>query len=66
MRRFPELNVIVVYREASEEDLAAACRAGVSSLVPESHGLAAVLAQVRRQTGQACHGRASAAPAARA
>jgi len=47
--RFPELNVIVVYREASEEDLAAACRAGVSSLVPESHGLAAVLAQVRRR-----------------
>src|SRR5207253_2948053 len=47
--RFPELNVIVVYRDASEEDLAAACRAGVSSLVPESHGLAAVLAQVRRR-----------------
>ena len=47
--RFPELNVIVVYREAAEEDLAAACRAGVSSLVPESHGLAAVLAQVRRR-----------------
>src|SRR2546423_1899170 len=47
--RFPELNVILVYREASEEDLAAACRAGVSSLVPESHGLAAVLAQVRRR-----------------
>jgi two-component system, NarL family, nitrate/nitrite response regulator NarL len=41
--------VIVVYREASEADLAAACRAGVSSLVPESHGLAAVLALVRRR-----------------
>ena len=49
VRRFPELNVILIYREASEEDLAAACRAGVSSLVPESHGLAAVLAQVRRR-----------------
>jgi DNA-binding NarL/FixJ family response regulator len=49
VRRFPELNVIMVYRDASEEDLAAACRAGVSSLVPESHGLAAVLAQVRRR-----------------
>ena len=49
VRRVPELNVIVVYRDASEEDLAAACRAGVSSLVPESHGLAAVLAQVRRR-----------------
>jgi two-component system, NarL family, nitrate/nitrite response regulator NarL len=48
-RRFPELNVIVVYREASEADLAAACQAGVSSLVPESHGLAAVLALVRRR-----------------
>jgi DNA-binding NarL/FixJ family response regulator len=49
LRRFPELNVIVVYREASEEDLAAACQAGVSALVPESHGLAAVLALVRRR-----------------
>jgi DNA-binding NarL/FixJ family response regulator len=49
VRRFPELNVILIYREASEEDLAAACRAGASSLIPESHGLAAVLAQVRRR-----------------
>jgi DNA-binding NarL/FixJ family response regulator len=57
MRRFPELNVIVIYREAAEEDLAAACRAGVSSLVPESHGLAAVLAQVRRR--RARHARES-------
>jgi DNA-binding NarL/FixJ family response regulator len=47
--RFPELNVIVIYRDASEDDLAVACRAGISSLVPESHGLAAVLAQVRRR-----------------
>src|SRR5262249_29391020 len=44
-----ELNIVVIYREAAEKDLAAACRAGVSSLVPESHGLAAVLAQVRRR-----------------
>lgn len=57
VRRFPELNVIVIYREAAEADLAAACRAGVSSLVPESHGLAAVLAQVRRR--RARHARAS-------
>jgi len=57
VRRFPELNVIVIYREAVEEDLAAACRAGVSSLVPESHGLAAVLAQVRRR--RARHARES-------
>src|SRR5580692_6884579 len=33
MQRFPELNVIVIYRHAREEDLSAACRAGVSSLV---------------------------------
>ncbi len=51
-RRFPELNVIVTYREASEQDLAAACRAGVASLVPESKGLAAVLALLRRSRGR--------------
>ena len=28
MRRFPELNVIVTYRDAAEEDIAAACQAG--------------------------------------
>src|SRR5215468_3413685 len=56
VRRFPELNVIVVYREAGEEDLAAACRAGVSSLVPESHGLAAVLAQVRPRRARHARG----------
>jgi two-component system, NarL family, nitrate/nitrite response regulator NarL len=50
--RFPELNVIVTYREASEQDLAAACRAGVSSLVPESKGLSAVLALLRRSRGR--------------
>jgi two-component system, NarL family, nitrate/nitrite response regulator NarL len=49
LQRFPELNVIVAYREASERDLALACRAGVTSLVPESHGLAAVLALLRRR-----------------
>jgi len=52
MQRFPELNVIVVYREATEADLSAACRAGVSSLVPESHGLEAVLAMLRRRRGR--------------
>lgn len=43
MRSCPELNVIVSYRNATEQDLAAACRAGVTSLVPESHGLMALL-----------------------
>ena len=51
-RRFPEVNVIVTYRDASEQDLAAACRAGVASLVPESHGLAAVMALLRRRKGK--------------
>jgi two-component system nitrate/nitrite response regulator NarL len=51
-RRYPELNVIVTYREASEQDLAAACRAGVASLVPESKGLSAVLALLRRSRGR--------------
>src|SRR6185312_816150 len=49
MTRFPDLNVIVTYREATEQELAAACRAGVTSLLPESHGLAAVLALVKRR-----------------
>jgi two-component system, NarL family, nitrate/nitrite response regulator NarL len=51
IRRFPDLNVIVTYRDASEQDVAAACRAGVSSLVPESRGLVAVLALLRRKKG---------------
>jgi DNA-binding NarL/FixJ family response regulator len=51
-RRFPELNVIVTYRDAAERELAAACRAGVASLVPESHGLTAVLALLRRRRGR--------------
>ena len=49
MASFPDLNVIVTYREASEQELAAACRAGVTSLLPESHGLAAILALVKRR-----------------
>jgi two-component system, NarL family, nitrate/nitrite response regulator NarL len=52
VKRFPELNVIVMYREADEDDLSAACRAGVSSLVPESHGLEALLALLRRKRGR--------------
>jgi len=51
VRRFPDLNVIVTYRDASEQEVAAACRAGVSSLVPESRGLVAVLALLRRKRG---------------
>jgi DNA-binding NarL/FixJ family response regulator len=57
MRRLPDLNLIATYRDASSQDLAAACRAGVSSLVPESHGLAAVLALLRRRPGR--HARSS-------
>jgi two-component system, NarL family, nitrate/nitrite response regulator NarL len=52
IRRFPELNVIATYRDATEQELAAACRAGVGSLVPESHGLAAVVALLRRKKGR--------------
>jgi two-component system, NarL family, nitrate/nitrite response regulator NarL len=51
-KRFPDLNVIVTYREADEEDLSAARRAGVASLVPESHGLEALLAVLRRKRGR--------------
>src|SRR6185312_9820118 len=51
VHRFPDLNVIVTYRYASEQDVAAAYRAGVSSLVPESRGLTAVLALLRRKMG---------------
>lgn len=47
--RYPELNVIVIYRDASMQDLAAACLAGGVLLVPESHGLGAVLAMLRRK-----------------
>jgi two-component system, NarL family, nitrate/nitrite response regulator NarL len=48
LRRFPGLNVIMIYRNASPGDLTLACRAGITSLVPESHGLAAVLAALER------------------
>ena len=41
--------MVVTYRDASEREIAAACRAGVSSLVPESRGLTAVLALLRRK-----------------
>jgi DNA-binding NarL/FixJ family response regulator len=51
-RHSPELNVVVTYRDATEQDLAAACRAGVASLVPESHGLTAVLALLRPSRGR--------------
>jgi two-component system, NarL family, nitrate/nitrite response regulator NarL len=50
LQRFPELNVIVIYRDASELDLTLACRTRVTSLVPESRGLAGVLALVRRRS----------------
>ncbi len=50
--RFPELNVIVTYCEAIQQELSDACRAGATSLVPESHGLEAVLALVRRKSGR--------------
>jgi DNA-binding NarL/FixJ family response regulator len=52
-RRLPQLNLIVTYQDAREQDLAAACRAGVTSLVPESRGLAAVLALLRPGPGRA-------------
>jgi two-component system, NarL family, nitrate/nitrite response regulator NarL len=48
LRRFAGLNVIVIYRDAAEPDLTLACRAGITSLVPESHGLAGVLPLLRR------------------
>jgi DNA-binding NarL/FixJ family response regulator len=54
-QRFPGLNVIVIYRDAAEPDLTAACRAGVTALVPESHGLAGVLALLRRSSVVRAH-----------
>jgi two-component system, NarL family, nitrate/nitrite response regulator NarL len=56
MERFSGLNLIVTYRDASQQDLAAACRAGITSLVPESHGLAAVLALLQRRPGRHARG----------
>jgi DNA-binding NarL/FixJ family response regulator len=51
LRSFPELSVIVTYGSASEDDVAAAVAAGIAALVPESHGLAAVLALLGRRRG---------------
>jgi two-component system, NarL family, nitrate/nitrite response regulator NarL len=51
LQHSPGLNVIVIYRDASELDQTLASRAGVTSLVPESHGLAGVLALLRRKGG---------------
>ena len=51
VRRFPGLNVIAFYRDASASDLTLAYRAGITSLVPESHGLAGVLPLLRRSSG---------------
>ena len=60
LQRVPGLNVIVIYRNASPGDLTLACRAGINSLVPESHGLAAVLALLERtDVGPARVGQAS-------
>jgi two-component system, NarL family, nitrate/nitrite response regulator NarL len=50
-QRFPDLNVVVTYRDATGEDLSAACKAGVTSLIPESHGLEAMLAALRSGRG---------------
>jgi DNA-binding CsgD family transcriptional regulator len=55
LQQFPGLNVIVIYRDASGADLALACRAGITSLVPESHGLAGVLALLRRKSVLRAH-----------
>jgi two-component system, NarL family, nitrate/nitrite response regulator NarL len=51
LRSFPELSVIVTYGSAAEGDVAAAVAAGIAALVPESHGLAAVLALLGRRRG---------------
>jgi len=50
LRHFPGLNVVMIYRDASEADLAAARRGGVTAIVPESHGLAGVLALLQRRS----------------
>jgi DNA-binding NarL/FixJ family response regulator len=50
LRQFPGLNVIAIYRDASAADLALARQAGVTSVVPESHGLAGVLALLERRS----------------
>jgi DNA-binding NarL/FixJ family response regulator len=55
LQRFTGLNVIVIYRDAAGPDLTAACQAGVTALVPESHGLAGVLALLRRSSVLRAH-----------
>jgi two-component system, NarL family, nitrate/nitrite response regulator NarL len=55
LQNFPGLNVIVIYRDASESDQTFASRAGITSLVPESHGLAGVLAVLRRSSVPPAH-----------
>ena len=51
LRRFPGLNLIAIYRDASAADLTLAYHSGITSLVPESHGLAGVLPLLRRSRG---------------
>jgi two-component system, NarL family, nitrate/nitrite response regulator NarL len=55
LRHFPGLNVIVIYRDVSQQDLTVAYRAGITALVPESHGLAGVLALLRRRSVVRAH-----------
>lgn len=55
LQRFTGLNVIVIYRDAAGPDLTAACQAGVTALVPESHGLPGVLALLRRSSVLRAH-----------
>jgi DNA-binding NarL/FixJ family response regulator len=60
LRDFAGMHVIVIYQDASEPELTLACRAGITALVPESHGLAGVLALLRRSNvPQAAIGRGS-------
>ena len=60
LQRFTGLNVIVIYRAAAPPDLTAARQAGVTALVPESHGLPGVLALLRRSSAlRARNGRGS-------
>jgi DNA-binding NarL/FixJ family response regulator len=51
LQDFPGLQVIEIYQDASERELTLACRARGTSLIPESDGLAGVLAELRRGGG---------------
>jgi two-component system, NarL family, nitrate/nitrite response regulator NarL len=53
LQHFPGLNVVMIYRDASEPDQTLASLAGRTTLVPESHGLAGVLALLRRRSVRA-------------